>query len=51
MLRTWFFTVFSLMNSSDPICRLLLPWPSSPRTSSSRSDSTGGGTGADVRVA
>ena len=37
MLRTWFFTVFSLMNSSLAISRLFIPVATSLSTSSSRS--------------
>src|SRR4051812_15677591 len=44
MLRTWFFTVFSLMNSRLAISRLFSPWATSLSTSSSRSVSRGVGT-------
>ena len=37
MLRTWFFTVFSLMYSCRAISRLFMPFATSRSTSSSRS--------------
>ena len=44
MLRTWFFTVFSEMNSSLAMSRLFMPRATSLRTSISRSVSLGAGT-------
>src|SRR5512142_2044095 len=44
MLRTWFLTVFSLMNSCRAMSRLLRPLATSRSTSISRSVSRGLGT-------
>ncbi len=46
MLRTWFLTVFSVMNSCLAISRLLRPFATSRSTSSSRSVSRSVGTGS-----
>ena len=44
MLRTWFLTVFSLMNSRTPMSRFVSPLATSFSTSSSRSVRRGAGT-------